>query len=133
MATALRGGATVVSVELDGERAEASARLFAGRDDVEIVHGDWNEVLPPRASFDLVFFDAGPWKRDPAAHVPAALALLPEGGLFVADDLSPREAWPGRDPVREFFAARDDVHVAEVSVRAEEVVVLAARTMERPL
>ena len=89
--------ASFVTVEIDDDRAAASARLFADRPNVRVLHGDWHEVLPPEAPFDLLFFDGGGWKRSPPAQMRAeserALDLVSAGGVVAMDNLTPEDLW----------------------------------------
>jgi predicted O-methyltransferase YrrM len=128
LASGLRAGATLVSVELEAERAREARALLAGLRGVEVLEGDGRETLAGRAPFDLLFFDGGYWKPDPWRKAPGAIDLLADGGLLVADDMTPvhlrNEAL---DEAREFLAARADLVVTEVMVRPEEAVVLATR------
>ena len=41
-----------VTVELDETRARAAAGLFAGDQNVTVLHGDWHELMPPQAPFE---------------------------------------------------------------------------------
>jgi protein-L-isoaspartate(D-aspartate) O-methyltransferase len=50
---------SVVTVELDPERAQLARDRLAGLPNVELLDGDWRERLPPLAPFDLVFLDGG--------------------------------------------------------------------------
>lgn len=59
LASGLANGAKLVTVELDPGLARAASELFTGRRDVEVVAGDWREVMPRRAPFDLLFLDGG--------------------------------------------------------------------------
>src|SRR5690606_41998873 len=59
IASALGGGASLTSVELEPRLAGAAGEVFASLANVEVVTGDWLEVMPRRAPFDLVFFDGG--------------------------------------------------------------------------
>ena len=44
------------TTELD--RARGRRELFAADENVHVLEGDWRELLPPEAPFDLVFYDA---------------------------------------------------------------------------
>jgi len=98
----------LVTVELDPERAEVARTRLDGCANVEFLVGDWRELLPSRAPFDLVFADGG--LREAAAWK-AVLALVETGGLIVKDDLTPERPVDG-DPVREALL-RDPRLVAE--------------------
>ena len=112
--------AHVVTVELDGERADAAAARLRGVPNVELLVGDWRELLPPRAPFDLVFLDGGRSKADPAA-----LGLVAPGGLLVMDDLTPDR--PGPDPVRELWLSNPAVAAVEILTTPATAAIVAAR------
>ena len=46
------------TTEIDKERADAARALFAADENVRVLEGDWRELLPPEAPFDLLFYDA---------------------------------------------------------------------------
>src|SRR5439155_1053023 len=48
-----------VSVEVDPTLAEAAAELFAEDENVTVLQGDWHELMPTEAPFDLLFYDGG--------------------------------------------------------------------------
>lgn len=76
IASAMGPEATFVTVEADEERAGAVSRLFADHAQVRALHGDWHDLLPAEAPFDLLFFDGGSWKHgDVEAESEAALEL----------------------------------------------------------
>ena len=110
----------VVTVEVDEERAEAAARRVRDLPNVELLVGDWRDHLPSRPPFELVFLDGGGAKTDPAA-----VELVAAGGIYVMDDFTPD--WPGPDPVREFWARRDDVVVTEILTTPTTAALIAAR------
>jgi len=97
IAAALPPDASFVTVEADADRYEQARETLAGTR-AEVVHGRWEEVLPPRAPFDLLFFDGG--TRD--ATLTLAIDLLAPGGMLVKDDLTPGRSTRG-DSVREAF------------------------------
>ncbi len=86
---------SVVTVEIDPARAAVARERLAGRENVELLVGDWRHELRSRGPFGLVFADGGsPYDVD------AILGLLEPGGFLVKDDLTPGRAVDG-DPVRE--------------------------------
>ena len=92
IADALGPEASLVTVELDDDRAAAAGRLFADNPNVRVLHGDWHELLPPEAPFDLLFFDGGYWKKgDVPAESEQVLRIMAPGGIVVIDDLTPGE------------------------------------------
>ena len=82
-----------MTVELDAERAAAASRLFADDENVTVLHGDWHELMPPEAPFDLLFYDGG-GKQHPELDGEQVIGLLAPGGTVVMDDLTPGQ--PGR-------------------------------------
>ena len=86
--------ASLVTIEHDPERAAIARQRLVNAGNVELLVGDWRELLPSRAPFEFLFFDAG--KLDEAPH---AIELLSVGGVLVKDDLTPGRAIEG-DPMR---------------------------------
>jgi predicted O-methyltransferase YrrM len=115
----------VVTVERDTERARAAAARLASLTNVELLVGDWEELLPPRAPFDLVFHDAGNFKRAPDQHGELALDLLAPGGLLVLDDLTP--GWRESDPIREWARAHPRIAAAEILTTPRTSALVLAR------
>jgi predicted O-methyltransferase YrrM len=108
IAAALGPEATFVTVEPDADRYAQAREALAGTR-AELVHGRWEDVLPARGPFDLVFFDGGT-RGDSIA---LAVSLLAPGGIFVKDDLTPGVAG---DPLRE--ALLDDERLVGVEILA---------------
>jgi predicted O-methyltransferase YrrM len=128
--------ASFVTVEADDDRAAASARLFADYPRVRVLHGDWHEVLPSEAPFDLLFFDGGGWKRSPPAQMRAeserALELVAVGGVVVMDNLTPEHLWPADGPtwpdaLREFWLGSDALAATEIQTTPDSSVILAVK------
>lgn len=111
---------SLVTVEQDPERAAVARERLAGLENVELVVGDWRQVLPARGPFDFLFFDAG--RFDEAAD---AVGLLAPGGLLLKDDLTPGR--PGPDPVRELLFGHPELVAVEILTTAETAAVVAAR------
>lgn len=120
--SALPPGVPFYTVELDDERAAAAAKLFRADEDVHVLAGDWRELLPPQAPFDLLFFDAAKQLR-PREDGELAAGLLAPGGIAVLDDLTPGRAGP--DPVREFWLEHTDLTAAEVLTTPTSSTILA--------
>jgi predicted O-methyltransferase YrrM len=76
--------ASLVTVESDPERAEIARARLDGTANVELLAGDWRELLPAHAPFEFLFFDAGRLEESPDVF-----DLLGPGGVFVKDDLTP--------------------------------------------
>jgi predicted O-methyltransferase YrrM len=111
---------SVVTVELDPERAAAARRRLAGLANVEALEGDAYELLRGRGPFGLVFADGGAYDWE------AILALTGPGGLIVKDDLTPGRATEG-DPVREFLLRDPRLAAAEILVTAWMAAIVAVR------
>jgi predicted O-methyltransferase YrrM len=117
--------ASLVTTELDPERARISRERLSGLPNVEFIEGDWRETLPPRAPFELVFLDAGGWKDDPVGKGQLALDLLDPGGLLVKDDMTP--GFPGPDPVRDWLFGHADLVSAEILTTPTTAAILTSR------
>jgi predicted O-methyltransferase YrrM len=111
---------SVVTVELDPERARVAAERLAAFENVEALAGDADELLRGRGPFGLVFADAGGYDWE------AILALVEPGGLIVKDDLTPGGATDG-DPVRTFLLRDSRLIAAELQITASMSVIVAAR------
>jgi predicted O-methyltransferase YrrM len=117
---------SLVTVELDRERAAAARSRLAGLEHVELLVGDWREQLRGRGPFELLFFDGGGWKRDPEAEgARQAVDLLTPGGLLVSDDFTPGRQGPDR--AREFLFGHPQLVASELQVTPEMAVIVAAR------
>jgi predicted O-methyltransferase YrrM len=134
--TAMGPDASFVTAEADDDRAAACTRLFAGVPNVHVLHGDWHQVLPPEAPFDLLFFDGGGWKRSPSAQMRAeserALELVAPGGILAMDNLTPEHLWPADGPrwpdaLREFWLGRDTLAATEVLTTPDTSAIVAVK------
>ncbi len=120
-----RTARSVVTVELDAERGAIAAQRLEPLSNVELLVGDWRELLPPRAPFELLFLDAGGFKQAPASGEDLVLGLLEPGGLLVMDDLTPD--WPGFDPVREWAHGHPRLESVELLTTPATSALLIAR------
>jgi len=111
----------VVTVEVDSERAEAARRRLADFANVELLVGDWRELLPPLGPFELVFADGG--LREPGAWE-AVLELVAPGGLVVKDDMTPGRPIDG-DPVREFLLRDPRLAGVEILTTPDSAAIVA--------
>ena len=128
--------ASFVTVEVDDERAAACAELFAGVPYVRVLHGDWHDVLPAEAPFDLLFFDGGGWKRSPPQQMRAeserALEIVAPGGVVAMDNLTPEHLWPADGPswpdaLREHWLGNDRLVATEVLTTPDSSAILAVK------
>jgi predicted O-methyltransferase YrrM len=105
IASAMPADCTLITVELDEQRAEAARELFADDPRIEVITGDAVPEISARGPYDLLFSDGGGGQsRD------SLLGLLKIGGRIVVDDVTPAKLLPPdsphltSDPKREFFA-----------------------------
>lgn len=112
--------ASLVTVEIDEERAAIAGERLRGRTNVEPLVGDWRELLPPRAPFELLFFDGGRF-----AEAADSIDLVAPGGLLVKDDLTPD--WPGPDAVRELLFGHPELVAVEILTTPRTAAIVAAK------
>jgi predicted O-methyltransferase YrrM len=115
--SALDPDVAFLTVELDEARARDAAELLAEDVAARVLHGDWRELLPAEAPFDLLFADGGRAK----AHE-EVIGLLAPGGILVLDDLTPGYADP--DPVRELWLGHPRLVATELQVSPREAVIV---------
>jgi predicted O-methyltransferase YrrM len=115
--SALDPDVAFVTVELDEQRAKAAAELLAGDENAKVLAGDWREVLPAEAPFDLLFADGGRSK-----YHEDVVGLLAPGGTLFLDDLTPGRQ--GSDPVRELWLSHPRLLAAEVQISPREAVIV---------
>jgi predicted O-methyltransferase YrrM len=108
---------SVVTVELDPERAAATAERVRDLPNVRAVAGDWRQV---DGTYGLVFADHGDyeWER--------ILELTEIGGFIVKDDLTPGRSMLG-DPVREFLLGDARLAAAELLTTPQTAAIVAVR------
>jgi predicted O-methyltransferase YrrM len=128
IASALRPGVSLVTVENDTARAEAVRELFAGNPKVRTIADDWH-VIQTNAPFSMIFADGGRAKEQEPETL---LQMLVPGGFILLDDLTPLEHWPPEwrgqpDPVREFWLNDQRLHATELRPTATTAVILASR------
>ncbi len=125
-----------VTSEADDDRAAACCRLFADSPNVRVLHGDWHEVLPPEAPFDVLFFDGGGWKRSPPVQMRTeserALELVASGGVVAMDNLTPAHLWPADGPewpdaLRRFWLGRDTLVATELLTTPDSSAIVAVK------
>jgi len=118
---ALPADATFVTVEPDPARyAEACSALAGTR--AEVLNARWEDVLPTRGPFDLIFFDGG--TREESLEL--AVSLLAPGGILVKDDLTPGRPVAG-DPVREALFQDQRLVAVELLTTSTTAAIVAVR------
>lgn len=83
----------LITVENDRSLIDVAKKYLGDDPRIEFVHSkgeDLIEKLQP-ASIDLIFADTWPGKYN---HLEETLNLLKKGGIYVIDDMLPRENWP---------------------------------------
>jgi predicted O-methyltransferase YrrM len=109
---------TVVTVELDPERAAIARERLEPFSNVESLEGDAYELL--EGTFGLVFADDGvyDWER--------IVELTEVGGVIVKDDLTPGRAVDG-DTVREFLLRDPRLAAVEILTTPGTAAIVAVR------
>lgn len=122
IASALHPGVPFVTCERDPLLVEEARRLFAADPDVHVLEGDWREVMPAQAPFDLLFVDGGHAKD----VIETVLGLVVPGGTIVMDDffLVPFDE---PDPRRNRWLEHPEVVSLQVWTTPERRAVLAVR------
>jgi predicted O-methyltransferase YrrM len=116
---------SVVTVERDPERAAIAADRLARFSNVELRVGEWEELLPPRGPYGLLFHDAGNFKRAPDEYGDLVVSLLEPGGFLVLDDLTPER--PGPDPIREWVFGHPGLRATEILTTTKTSTLVSAR------
>jgi predicted O-methyltransferase YrrM len=93
--------ATLVTIELDDERAKAVDELFAADARVTVVHGDAAVEVPQRAPFDLLFVDGG------MPLTESVVEYVSPGGQLVVDDVTPTQRLDAASPYQSNDAKRE--------------------------
>lgn len=124
--SALPPGVPFVTVESDPERARAAADLFREDANLRVLAGDWRELMPPEAPFDLLFYDGG-GKQRPDLDGEQVVALLAPGGTIVMDDLTAGRSGP--DPVRQFWLGHARLAAIEIMTTPVTAAVVAVRSL----
>jgi predicted O-methyltransferase YrrM len=120
-----RTARAVVTAEIDPDRAAIAARTLAALVNVELLAGDWRDVLPPRGPYGLLFLDGGGFKHAPEPLGDLVVSLLEPGAFLVMDDMTPD--WPGFDPVRAWVAERRELEAVEVRTTPTTSALVAVR------
>jgi predicted O-methyltransferase YrrM len=122
IASAMDEEATFVTVELDRDRYEQAAAELAGTR-AEVVHGRWQDVLPQRAPFDLLFADGGIRSE---GGLELSVSLLAPGGVLVKDDMTPGRPIDG-DEIRKGLLRDPCLVATEVLTTPRTAAIIAVR------
>ena len=132
MASSVGPDVSLVSVELDAERAEAASSVFAGVANVSVIHGDAGELFA-RGPFDLLVHDGGWGTGKTGGSKVEPAEVLKEGGVMTVDDYTPMETWPPMfrgqlDQSRAFWLDHPEMLATEIRVAPSMAVIVARRT-----
>ena len=132
IASGLASTATLTTVELDKKLASAAYVIFSDYKNIEVIAGDWLEMMPRQAPFDLLFFDGGGPQALHPENWPMIASLLKPSGIMVIDDLTPEEDWPkswqGKPDAKRDLAFRSGLFTAtEIRSRANSAVLLLVK------
>jgi predicted O-methyltransferase YrrM len=92
MVSAAHPGARIVGIERDPRRAQEAQFVLADDPRVDIICGDWRELVR-EAPFDLLVLDGGGQGKGSEPPLEPGDWMLP-GGLIVIDDFTPMTSWP---------------------------------------
>jgi len=113
--------ATLITVEPDPERFAIACDVLSATP-AEVLNARWEDVLPSRGPFDLIFFDGG----TRAETLSLVIEMLAPGGVLIKDDLTPGVAIEG-DPVREAFLKDPRLVGVELVARPDMAIIIATR------
>ena len=110
---------SLTTIDLD-ESLVSIAKLHLGHDQrVKFVIGEGETLIKNTTpnSIDFIFADAWAGKY---YHVAETLSLLKDGGIYLIDDMLPRDNWPEghgekANQLIEYLATRDDLLVTKMS------------------
>jgi predicted O-methyltransferase YrrM len=97
MASSMPADCTLVTVEIDEDRAAHAGRLLASDGRIMVLAGDARELIPSHAPFDLLFADGA--RPDHMAYS-SLVDLLRVGSQLVMDDVKPVASLPADSPLR---------------------------------
>ena len=106
---------SLVTVEIDRERAAIAETRLAGYPHARVVAGDWQDVLTEYGPFDFVFLDGPAWPRRPS-QLDHVIDLLSNGGLLLVDDLRPSRV--GEDAARDMLLTHPRLVASELLISA---------------
>ena len=132
LASGARLDVSLISVELDAERAAAANQVFASSPNVTVMHGDAGQLFE-RGPFDLLVLDGGWGSGKNDGPVVEVAEVLTEGGVITIDDFTPMQTWPptfegSTDAAREHWLTHADLLATEVRVDPTMSVIIGRRT-----
>ena len=101
LASGMDDDSTLVTVEVDVERARRAGEVLGDDTRITVLTGRWQDRLPGLAPFDLVFVDGGYEEhlRDDPGITDVVVDLVRVGGHLVLDDLTARADMSSSEPI----------------------------------
>jgi predicted O-methyltransferase YrrM len=116
--------ATLISIEIDEERAEAARAVLGSR--ATVLTGDGAE-LQQHGPFDLLVIDGGGFggKRGEVPLDP--VQWVKPGGTLTIDDFTPTDPWPPDDPGRNLWLNHPEAIASEIRLAPDLSTIVARR------
>ena len=121
---------TLISVDNDSAVLEIAKQHLGDNSRVEFVLSEGIEAIRSfePASLDLIFADAWDGKY---YHLEETIELLRKGGIYIVDDMLPRENWPEghqekADELIDYLDERADIFIVKLSWASG--LIIAAKT-----
>lgn len=126
--SAINSNVKFISIDNDYQKVNICSNLFKEFSNVNIVNGDWKDILP-YGPFELLFADGGKAKEQGPDQLFNALEI---GGMIIIDDLTPEDKWPEEwkgkpDLVREYWLNHPKLAATEILVHPNSSVIVATR------
>lgn len=121
---------SIISVELDEQRAAAAQEIFSEQANVTVIQGDAGDVFE-RGPFDLLVIDGGWGSGKGGSRLLDPREVLKPFGTMTVDDFAPMAMWPPSfagepDTPRIHWIEHEDMQTTEIQV-AEDMAVLVGR------
>lgn len=130
MTDATDSGTSLVSVELDEQRAAASAELFGRHEQVNVLQGAWTR-LREHGPFDLLVLDGVGKGKDLSVDTPLhpADGWLKIGGTVVLDDFRPagQPGAPEHDAARQHWLEHPRLRSTEIRLSPTLATIVGVR------
>jgi predicted O-methyltransferase YrrM len=128
LVSGLPPNARLVTIDSNEDLVESARLQFIDHSGVEILSGDWREILD-HGPFAMLFVDVAGVKQSSIDEVVDALR---PGGLAVLDDLTPMDQWSANwqgtpDSVRDAWLNHRRLRATEIFVTPGSAVILATR------
>lgn len=117
-----------ISIDNNKQRVDICSELFEVFPNVNIMNGDWKDILA-YSPFKLLFADGGKAKEQAPDHLFNALEI---GGMIIIDDLTPEDKWPKEwkgqvDQVREYWLNHPKLAATEILLTPNSSSIIATK------